>query len=138
VPSKRSKHHRMRHPSSSCHTPPPNDNRAVVSNADSSSSSDWSDPGSHATRATVVASTSASTVSVDATDAKRQAGEVHERSSPCVCPLCRAHGRRRLVAHGGVGATYRSVQRSRQGFVWSLSAKGSSPVLVGVLPRHPC
>jgi hypothetical protein len=30
------------------------------------------------------------------------------------------------------------VQRPREGVVWSRTAEGSSIVLVGVLPRHPC
>jgi hypothetical protein len=58
--------------------PPPNDNRSDVSHADSGSSSNWSDPGSHAASA---AATSASTTSADVEDAKRQACGVHERSS---------------------------------------------------------
>ena len=77
VPSKSSRHPTMRHPSSSCH--PPNDSRADVSNADSGSSSDCLDSGSHATGA--AATTSTSTASADATDAMRQSCIVHERSS---------------------------------------------------------
>jgi hypothetical protein len=116
-------------------TTTPNDNRADVSHADSSSSSNWSDLGSHATD---VAAASASTASADVADAKRQACRVHGRSSPCVCPLCRSHGCQRLVAHGGAGTAYNSVQRLREGIVWYPSAKGSNTVLVGVLPRYPC
>jgi hypothetical protein len=112
-----------------------NDNRADVSHAESGSSGNWSDRGSYATGAIT---TSASTASANATNTKRQACKVHERSSPYVCPLCRPHGRRRLAVHGGAGAAYRSMQWPREGFVWSPSAKGSSSVLVGVLPRHPC
>jgi hypothetical protein len=88
VPNQSSKHHRMGHPSSNCHHDP-NDNGPDVSDADSSSSSNWSDPGSHVAGAAAAAATSASTASADA---KRQACGVHERSSPCVCPLCRPHG----------------------------------------------
>jgi hypothetical protein len=78
VPSKSSKHHSMRHPSSSCHHHP-NDNRADVSHADLGSSGNWSDPGSHAGNA---ATTLAPTASADVVDAKRQACEVHQSSSP--------------------------------------------------------
>jgi hypothetical protein len=135
IPSKSGKHHRMRHPSCNCHHHHPNDNRTNVSHADLSSSSNWADPGSHAASA---ATTSASTTSAGAADAKRQACGVHERSSPCVFSLYRPHGCRRMAGHSEAGATHRSVQRQRGGFVWSPSAKGSSTVLVGVLPRHPC
>jgi hypothetical protein len=90
VPSKSSKHHMMRHPSHSCHHHhhPPMiieqmflmQTQAVEANIAS------------------VATTSASTTSVDVIDAKRQMCGVHERSSPCSCPLCRPHGWQRLGA----------------------------------------
>ena len=88
--------------------PAPDVHRADVSDADSGSSSDWSHVGSHATGVAAVASTS--TASADAVDAKIQACRVHERSSPCVFPLCRPHGHRRLATHSRAGVAYRSVQ----------------------------
>jgi hypothetical protein len=115
--------------------PPPNDSRANVSHIDSSSSSNRADLDSHAASST---STSASTICANATYAKRQACGVHERSSPCVCPLYRSHRRRRLATHSGAGAAHHPMQPQREGSIWSLYVKESSLVLMGVLPRHPC
>jgi hypothetical protein len=98
VPSKSNKHPKMKPPAAVA-TTTPNDNRADVSDADSGSPSDWLDPGSHAIGAAACG--------------------VHEGSSPSVCSLCRPHGRRRLVAHSGAGATYRSVQWPGEGPIWS-------------------
>jgi hypothetical protein len=67
VLSRSSRHCKMRHLSSSCHHRP-NDNRADVSDADSSSLGDWSDSGCHATSA-AAAPTSTSDASADALDA---------------------------------------------------------------------
>jgi hypothetical protein len=118
-------------------TPPPC-NRADVSNADPGSWSNWSDHGSHATGVAATASTSHQPQVQMPQIPRDKHVEFHERSSPCVCPLCKPHGRQRLVAHSGAGVAYRSVQWQREGYVCSLSSKGISLVLVGVLPRHPC
>jgi hypothetical protein len=66
--------------------------------------------GSNTTSVATATSTSTSTASADAADAEGQAGKVHERSSPCVCPFCRPQGRRRLVVHSEARAAYRLVQ----------------------------
>jgi hypothetical protein len=134
VLSRNSKPSRMRHLCSYLHCHP-NDSGANFLHADPCSASYRADFGNDAASATT---TLATTADADATNAKRQACVVHERSSPCFCPLCRPHGRRRLAAHYGARAAHRPMQQKRESFVWSPSAKGSISVLVGVLSRHPC
>jgi hypothetical protein len=73
--SKSSRHHRMRHLSSSCHHRP-DDNRADVSDADSASPSNWSDSGRHAASAAAAAApTSTSDASADASYAQDKRAE---------------------------------------------------------------
>jgi hypothetical protein len=64
------------------------DHRADVLNADPSSSGNWLDLSSHAAGAAVATTASASSASLDASGAQRQAGRVHEGPSPSLCPLC--------------------------------------------------
>jgi hypothetical protein len=66
----------------------PDDSRADVHDANSGSSGNWSDLSSDAAGAAAATPTSASSASSDAISAQRQAGRVHERPSPCLCPLC--------------------------------------------------
>jgi hypothetical protein len=68
MPSKSSKHPRMRHLSSSCHHHP-NDYRADVFDADPGSPSDRPDSSSYATGVAATTSTSASDASADVADA---------------------------------------------------------------------
>jgi hypothetical protein len=86
--SQNSRHPRkMQLSSSSCHRHP-DDHLANVLDADTSSSSNWSDFSSNAAGAAVDTPTSASSASPDAIGAQRKAGRIHEGPSPCLCPFC--------------------------------------------------
>jgi hypothetical protein len=119
-------------------TATPDDHWADVLDADTSSSGNQTDPSSNAAGTTVATTASALGASPDTTSAQRQASRIHEGPSPSLCPFCWSHGRRRLAAYRGTRVAHCPMQRSWESVVWSPTAEGSSPILVGVLPRHPC
>jgi hypothetical protein len=113
----------------------PDDNRVDVSHADSSSSDNRTDPDNHVASSTT---TSASAESADAIDAERQACGVHERSSPCF-----AHSADLMDTEDWLRTVERELHTAQcndreKVLLYSLSANGSSSILVGVLPRRPC